>query len=105
MLNRYGIIALTIAGASVSLAVYISAHGGDTSRIHGCVDNRTGALRIVGANQNCSAGKETPLDWSIAGPAGPQGVQGPAGPQGRRVLPGPSVRPGRPALLESAVHG
>jgi hypothetical protein len=48
MRSRDGIIAaLTVAGAAFGLGVYTSAHGGDTSRIHGCVDNRTGALRII----------------------------------------------------------
>ena len=64
------IAALTVAGAAFGLGVYTSAHGGDTSRIHGCVDNRTGALRVVGATQNCTASRETALDWSIAGPPG-----------------------------------
>jgi hypothetical protein len=82
------IAALTVAGAAFGLGVYTSAHGGDTSRIHGCVDNRTGALRIIGATQNCTASKEAALDWSIAGPAGPPGVQGIAGPIGPAGVPG-----------------
>ena len=89
MPNRYGMIALTIAGTAFGLGVYMNAHGGDTSRIHGCVDNRTGALRIVGATQNCTASKETALDWNIAGPAGTQGVPGPAGLQGPQGVAGP----------------
>jgi hypothetical protein len=96
MFSRYGMIALTIAGAAFGLGVYMNAHGGDTSRIHGCVDNRTGTLRIVGANQNCNAGKEAALDWNIAGPARPQGVQGPAGPQGPQGVAGP-IGPTGPA--------
>jgi hypothetical protein len=82
------ITALTVAGAAFGLGVYASAHGGDTSRIHGCVDNRTGTLRIIDATQNCTASKETALDWNIAGPTGPQGVQGIAGPIGPAGLPG-----------------
>jgi hypothetical protein len=89
MSNRYGMIALGIAGAAFGFGVYIHAHGGDTSRIHGCVDNRTGALRIVGATQNCTSSKETALDWNITGPTGPQGLQGPAGPQGVQGVAGP----------------
>jgi hypothetical protein len=89
MRSRDGIIAaLTVATAAFGLGVYTSAHGGDTSRVHGCVDNRTGALRIVGATQNCTASKETALDWSITGPTGPQGIQGPEGPQGPAGVPG-----------------
>jgi hypothetical protein len=70
MRNRDGIIAaLTVATAAFGLGVYTSAHGGDTSRIHGCVDNRTGTLRIVGATQNCTASKETGADiGALMGP-------------------------------------
>ena len=93
MRSRDGIIAaLTVATAAFGLGVYTSAHGGDTSRIHGCVDNRTGALRIVGATQNCTASKETALDWNIAGPRGLKAS---------RVL---KVRKGQPASLVSAVQ-
>ena len=82
MRSRYGTVALlTAATAAFGLGIYVTAHGGDTSRIHGCVDNRTGAIRIIGATQNC-ASKEIALDWNIAGPAGPQGLAGPAGPIG-----------------------
>jgi hypothetical protein len=95
MRSHYGMIAgFAMAGAAFGLGVYVNAHGGDASRIHGCVDNRTGAIRIVGASQNCTANKETALDWNIAGPAGlqgpqgPQGVAGPLGPTGPAGLPG-----------------
>ena len=87
---RDGVIgAFVVAGAALGFGIYVSAHGGDTSRIHGCVDNRTGTIRIVGATQTCAASKETPLDWNIVGPSGPQGIQGPAGPQGLQGLSGP----------------
>jgi hypothetical protein len=95
MRGRYGMIAVTVAGAAFGLGAYISAHGGDTSRIHGCVDSRTGALRVVGATQNCTASKETTLDWNIEGPAGPQGIPGPTGPSG---LPGA----GSPRVINGA---
>jgi hypothetical protein len=89
MRSRSGMIAgFTMAGAAFGLGVYVNAHGGDASRIHGCVDNRTGAIRIVGPLQNCTASKETALDWNIAGPAGPQGAQGLQGVAGPAGLPG-----------------
>jgi hypothetical protein len=62
-------------------AVLVIGHGGDTTRIHGCVDNKTGGLRVVAANGICRA-NETALDWNITGPVGPQGPIGPVGPQG-----------------------
>lgn len=71
-------------GGALGVGAYMSAHGGNTAQIHGCVDNRTGGLRILGASDPCRT-TERGLDWAIVGPAGPQGVQGlpgPPGPQG-----------------------
>ena len=48
---------------AVSLSAY--GHGGDPSKIHACVNTRTGALRIVGATESCRIA-EAPLDWSQA---------------------------------------
>ncbi len=72
---------LLVANLVVMLLVlgsFVSAHGGDTSRIHACVDSK-GLIRIIGANGTCTAGKETPLDWNIQGPQGPQGPAGASG--------------------------
>lgn len=33
----------------------VNAHGGDTSKFHACVDRTTGALRLVGADSDCSS--------------------------------------------------
>jgi hypothetical protein len=53
--------------------------------IHGCRDQRSGALSVIDSDtQQCPRGA-TPLTWNQVGPAGPQGpagAQGPAGPQG-----------------------
>ena len=70
--------ALMIGGVSG----YLSAHGGDTTRIHSCVDSRSGAVRIIGATGTCTAGREVNLDWNITGPQGPIGPAGLTGPQG-----------------------
>jgi hypothetical protein len=48
------------------------AHGGDTSRIHACVNKSSGRVRIVGAEETCRP-SERPLDWNIVGPQGPPG--------------------------------
>lgn len=58
------LVALTLVGSGLA-----SAHGGDTSLIHSCV-NAGGRIRIVGATSSCS-GDEQPLDWNKQGPAGP----------------------------------
>lgn len=77
----------------------VSAHGGDVALIHACVNDSSGTLKIVGADQECGNGW-SPLDWNIMGPqgdpgpAGPQGDPGPAGPQGDPGPAGPQGDPG-----------
>ena len=53
-------------------ATAASAHGGDSSRIHACVNKSSGRIRIVGPLDTCRAG-ERALDWNIRGPQGPPG--------------------------------
>jgi len=38
---------LLVVMLSMSSVMYVSAHGGDVTLIHACVNNRTGAVRIV----------------------------------------------------------
>lgn len=52
-----------LLGTIVSLSTtYVFAHGGDTGKVHVCVDDTTGAMRMVGENDNCPGG-ETNVDW------------------------------------------
>src|SRR5215213_7675750 len=51
---------LIVALAVVSMA---SAHGGDATRIHSCINNNSGAIKIVSPSQACNNG-ETALDWN-----------------------------------------
>jgi hypothetical protein len=100
-----------VAGSVVLGAGLVIGHGGDTALVHGCVDSKSGTLRVIAASGVCK-NNETPLDWNITGPVGPigpiglmgpqgtagavgpsgpqgpQGAQGPAGPQGELGLPG-----------------
>ena len=39
-----------------------SAHGGDPTLVHSCINERSGAMKIVGANGSCRQ-NETALDW------------------------------------------
>lgn len=74
--NSLVIVFAFIAGSLVSIATTaVLAHGGDASKIHGCVRNNgllAGFIRVVGANDNCN-NNETALDWNIQGPQGPAG--------------------------------
>ncbi len=80
---------LLVVTLSLSSVVYVSAHGGDLTLIHACVNNRTGSVRIVSATSTCDANKETTLDWGIQGPKGDKGDVGPMGPQGPKGDIGP----------------
>jgi hypothetical protein len=76
----------------------VAAHGGDPTRIHACVNERTRAVRIVRPNDGC-ARTERAVDWSILGPPGPAGPQGPSGavgPQGPQGPQGPAGAQGLP---------
>jgi septal ring factor EnvC (AmiA/AmiB activator) len=56
-----GLLILALAVASMA-----SAHGGDAAKIHSCVNNNSGTIKIVLPSQGCS-NNETPLDWSQGG--------------------------------------
>ena len=64
---------LVLGTGAVALAAIPSADG----TIHGCRDNRTGAVRVIDAEagQQCSS-RETALTWNQTGPAGPPGLAG-----------------------------
>lgn len=62
-----------LLGSIVSLVLIhvTSAHGGDTSLIHGCVGTgvlNQGRLRIISASGTCNS-NETPLDWRSYDPS------------------------------------
>jgi hypothetical protein len=60
---------------------------------YGCVNNSTGAIRIVSKTTVCKS-TEHKINWNQAGPQGPKGPQGPQGaqgPQGPQGPPGMSV--------------
>lgn len=100
-------VALGTAGAILFIACGAFALGGkielpgfsDPSVIHGCIDKKTGVLRILSATGSCDSVKETPLSWSAEGAPGPAGADGangapgapgPAGPPGPAGAPGPA---------------
>ena len=74
-MRRLFTVLLASAALAAAAAIGALAHGGDTTKIHGCVTKETKFLRIVGANDAGKAG-ETALDWGIAGPQGPPGLSG-----------------------------
>jgi hypothetical protein len=75
-----------IVGAALASIVGVSAHGGDVSKIHGCVD-AAGNIKIVAAGATCKS-NETAVDWNV------QGVKGDKGDKGDPGLPGAKGDPG-----------
>src|SRR5438445_947618 len=49
--------------------------------LYGCVNNSSGAIRIVSQNTVCKS-SENKIHWNQTGPRGPRGFQGPKGTQG-----------------------
>jgi hypothetical protein len=64
---------------------------------YGCVNNTTGAIRIVSKTAVCKS-TEHKIRWNQVGPRGPQGPQGPQGAQGPQGPTGPQGSQGPPGI-------
>jgi hypothetical protein len=71
--------------------------GGPTAQIFACVNNGSGAIRIVAQNASPSSrvratcrNNESLIVWNVVGPQGPAGPAGPAGLQGPAGREGPA---------------
>src|SRR3954471_16078148 len=90
--------ATTIATVALVAALggvgYAAVNGGlsdSSGAFHGCVNNRTGVLRVVAKGTQCrSAGRgaETAISWAQQGRRGAAGAAGAAGPAGAAGAPG-----------------
>jgi hypothetical protein len=103
LLSPKSLVAFAVILLTLLSATFVSAHGGNTTLIHACVNNTSGEIKIVGANSNCPSNFRA-LDWNIQGPAGqqgpigPVGPVGPVGPQGLQGEQGPQGEPGPQGL-------
>jgi hypothetical protein len=68
---------------------------------YGCVNNSTGAIRIVSKSTTCKS-TEHRINWNQAGPQGPPGPKGPKGAAGPKGPPGMSL--GYSALIPIGVN-
>jgi len=68
-------------GGLIVGALALGAPSADASVIHACLNKRSGAVRIVGANAKCRHG-ERKQSWNATGPAGRGGAPGSAGSPG-----------------------
>ena len=89
-----------IAGAFV-VTLSLAPISADTQQIFACVNNNSGAVRIVAQGAACRT-PESLVTWNVVGPqappgpAGPAGALGPPGPQGPAGPPGPPGPKGDP---------
>jgi hypothetical protein len=104
---------LTYANMMATGAMFVALGGGayalngrpDSGVFHGCVSNRTGALRVVKGANSCAKAHgrgrrrdpgETAISWSQQGPSGQPGLQGTPGQPGLQGTPGTKGDPGTP---------
>ena len=89
-MKRFVVVSLAVAAAMLSLAIMAQAQAPVTTYF-GCVNNTSGAIRIVTSSTTCHA-TEHKIQWNQVGPKGSTGAQGPkgsTGPQGPAGLQGP----------------
>jgi hypothetical protein len=72
---------LLLASCVLPLAAQQSGAGVAATTYYACVNNTTGAVRIVTSTTTCNP-TEHRIAWNQAGPQGPAGAQGPTGLQG-----------------------
>ncbi len=86
--NVVGYLALFVALGGTS---YATVHGTSdrASVIYGCVQKKTGILRIVAAGKACRSGEQA-LVWNRTGEMGAEGPVGPQGSKGLQGLQGPT---------------
>ncbi len=80
-----GAITGMVVASSVTFLATLESHV-----IRGCVNDRTGALRVVDRRSECHRNEDY-IEWNRQGPqgpAGPRGLRGDAGPRGLQGAPG-----------------
>src|SRR5678815_2333550 len=97
LLRRPWLLALLVGLVAAGAAGLVSAHNGDATQIHGCVNQAAtprgqviiySAPGLPGSDLSSTCGtRGTPVDWGQVGPAGATGATGASGPSG---MPGPS---------------
>ena len=81
---RLSIVAAALA--FLAIPTLASAHAGndDLNVVHGCINNGSKIVRIVGVSGSCNPA-ETPAHWDIQGPPGTNGTNGTNGIDGTSV--------------------
>jgi hypothetical protein len=88
---------LSLLFLAVCVAISLIPAPSYSETINACVNNRSGAMRIVTDPAQCKK-TERPMSWStvvgVQGPQGEPGSAGPQGPKGDNGAPGPQGLPG-----------
>ena len=83
------LLVMLLAGIAIGFgASHILAQPANNT-IHACVADNNGTVRIIAEGEVCK-NNESPTQWAIQGPIGPQGPQGEVGPQGLQGDEGPT---------------
>ena len=67
---------------SLALVWLLAPPASFADTINGCVNQKTGKLRIVGVPGQCKDGREAAISWESEGPQGTPGEKGDKGDQG-----------------------
>jgi len=73
--------------AALTMLLSVSVSPALAQTLHGCYNNRTGALRLV-SGDHCSR-HESAIEWNVQGPEGPTGAAGAQGVRGATGEAGP----------------
>jgi|HubBroStandDraft_6_1064221.scaffolds.fasta_scaffold01998_8 hypothetical protein len=88
---------LVVAVSTIVTLMFLGAVAqAATVTYYACVNNSTGAVKIVSSTTTCASGTHK-IQWNQAGPAGPagpKGATGATGPQGIQGTEGPQGPPG-----------
>jgi hypothetical protein len=80
--NPFMMICLLLCLCAAALIAFVTVYAAPpATTIQACYNDTNGDLRRVNSPADCRK-HETPISWSIVGPAGPQGLPGPQGPPG-----------------------
>lgn len=80
----------TLAALALSITAVQVVSAQNDQTINGCVNKRTGILKIVNDPNECKKKKQTSISFNQTGPSGPAGPQGSTGPQGPTGSAGPA---------------
>jgi hypothetical protein len=98
-MSRVCRFSLTLVSMVLSSGVALATIPDAKGVFHACVDNKSGAVRIIDSATSTCTSKETATSWSMVGPMGPQGLMGPAGPPGAQGNQGGMGAQGAPGAL------